>query len=481
MLAISVTDTGIGISESQQKIIFEAFQQADGSTSRKYGGTGLGLSISKELMRLLKGEIELHSAEGEGSTFTIVLPYQYTATYSKHPDITESPFVLPPVTEIIPQKDVLDNRDDIHPGDKVMLIIEDDIVFAGIVSDFAQQKGYKVVVATQGDEGLKYARQYIPAAIILDVQLPVIDGWSLLNLFKNDDQLKHIPVHIISAFDNDKSIYNGAFAYLKKPVDKQALEDAFTTLGLHLQEQMKKILILSVNHFMDDKLQNLFHEKHRDAQFNHVQSVDEAIQLLKTNEYDCLITDIGNQVTEGINSLEKIRKETSFKNTPIIIYLDTDISSADELQLKKFSDVIVRSSSAADNRLTDELELFLYNVQEVKPKFSLTDTTQIKDTRDISLVNKKVLLVDDDMRNVFALTTALETQQMNIITASDGKESLEMLQQHPDIDLVLMDIMMPEMDGYEAIRHIRQDMKLTRLPIIALTAKAMTGDRETCI
>ena len=477
-IGISVTDTGIGISVEKQQLIFEAFQQADGSTSRQYGGTGLGLSISKELVRLLGGEIEVKSEEGKGSTFTILLPHEikiekHTAAELKPPMVTTS---LDNVTE---QEKVEDDRNQIKSDDKVMLIIEDDENFASILKDFARDKGYKPVVALKGDEGLYYARKYIPAAIILDIQLPVIDGWSLLKLLKEDDRLKNIPVHIISAFDDNRLHTIGALAYVKKPIDREGLEKAFDTIGTYLHEHIKKVLIISATHFKDESLKQLFHERHHDVTFTQVATIENAKQNLTTEKYDCLIADIGNNVADGINDLQLIQQELHNHSIPVIIYLDTDISPADELQLKKISNVIVRDSPSVNSRLKDELELFLFKVKEINEQPN--QKSYNIPINDSDLIGKKILLADDDMRNVFALSNALEIQKMVVITAADGNESLAILKKNPDIDLVLMDIMMPEMDGYEAIKKIREDLKMSKIPIIALTAKAMTGDREKCI
>jgi len=477
-IGISVTDSGIGISKEKQQLIFEAFQQADGSTSRQYGGTGLGLSISKELVRLLGGEIEVRSEEGTGSTFTIILPHEL-----KIEKKTIEEAVLAPVNiqldNVTPQEKVEDDRNSIGGNDKIMLIIEDDEGFATILKDFARDKGYRPIVALKGDEGLLYARKYIPDAIILDIQLPVIDGWSLLKLLKEDEKLKNIPVHIISAFDDSRLHTAGALAYVKKPIDQGGLEKAFDTIGAYLSETIKKVLIISATHFKDASLKQLFQEKHHDTSFIQVASVEEAKQKLTNEKYACLIADIGNNVADGMRDLQLIQQDLHDHQIPVIIYLDTDISPADELQLKKISAVIVRDSPSANSRLKDELELFLFKVeksdQQQEPKNYNTQFT------DGSLVGKKVLLVDDDMRNVFALSNALEIQQVVVIPAADGKECLKILKTDPEIDLVLMDIMMPEMDGYEAIKNIREGLKLTRIPIIALTAKAMTGDREKCI
>lgn len=480
---ISVTDTGIGISAVKQQLIFEAFQQADGSTSRKYGGTGLGLSISKELIKILGGEIQVQSKEGEGSTFTLLLPVhaqpgaqaaEKGVSGGEEADLPEK--VAETVTE---QTRVSDDRHSLSKGDKVMLIIEDDAKFAGIVQDFARNKNYKTIVALQGDEGLYYARKYRPSAIILDMQLPVIDGWSLLKLFREDEAVKNIPVHIISAADESRLQSNGALAYLTKPVSKNDLEKAFSLLSAHLSDRIKKLLVVSGEYLKNNDLHNILEQRHLDVDCSYANGIDEAIELTVQTRFDCIIVDIGKDVEKGIEEVQRLRSGFSGPEIPVIIYLDSDISAADELQLKRISNVIIRDSSFARDRLMDEMELFLYKLQEGARKPSVPQNVALADN-DI-LIGKKVLLVDDDMRNVFALSTALEQQKMEVITASDGREALDQLKAHPDTRVVLMDIMMPEMDGFEAIRQIRGQLKLTRLPVIALTAKAMQGDKEKCL
>ncbi|RXK85629.1 response regulator [Filimonas effusa] len=483
LIAFAVKDTGIGIPEEKQPLIFEAFQQADGSTSRKYGGTGLGLSISKELVKILGGEMHITSEEGKGSTFTVYLPLNKVAAVAPavvaRQDEGKLDTAEVDAASITPQTKVADDRNYINKGEKVMLIIEDDPQFARIVQDFARSKKYKTIVALQGDEGLYYARTYKPAAIILDMQLPVIDGWSLLKIFKNDSLLQHIPVHIISAADESRLSSDGAIAYLNKPVSKNDLENAFTLIGSHILAQIKKVLVLSGDYLKDDNLRTLMQERQFDVEPTYAHTVEEAVAVMKEVQFDCIIADIGKDVERGVEALQRLRNEAPVADVPVIIYLDSDISPANELKLKRVSNVIIRESSFARDRLMDEMELFLYKIQEGGPRPASQQPVAVTDNN--ILINKKVLLVDDDMRNVFALSTALEQQQMDVITASDGKEALEQLQQHPDIQLVLMDIMMPEMDGFEAIRRIRNQLKLTRLPVIALTAKAMQGDKEKCI
>lgn len=482
VVGISVADTGIGISAVKQQLIFEAFQQADGSTSRKYGGTGLGLSISKELVRILGGEIQVKSTEGHGSTFTLLLPvYASSAVQSADKDAGHKVGdTVEKIAETVTEQTwVPDDRHNLAKGDKVMLIIEDDAKFARIVQDFARNKNYKTIIALQGDEGLYYARKYRPSAIILDMQLPVIDGWNLLKLFREDEAIKNIPVHIISAADESRLQSNGALAYLAKPVSKEDLEKAFSLLGAHLNDRIRKLLVVSGEYLKNNDLHNILEQRHLDVDCSYASGIDEAMALTAETRFDCIIVDIGKDVEKGIEEVQRLRSGFSGLEIPVIIYLDSDISAADELQLKRISNVIIRDSSFARDRLMDEMELFLYKLQEGTRKPAVPQNVALADND--TLIGKKVLLVDDDMRNVFALSTALEQQKMEVITASDGREALDQLKEHPDTQVVLMDIMMPEMDGFEAIRHIRGQLKLLKLPVIALTAKAMQGDREKCL
>ncbi|GAA4469582.1 hypothetical protein GCM10023189_56810 [Nibrella saemangeumensis] len=477
VLAIAVTDTGIGIPADKQQLIFEAFQQADGSTSRKYGGTGLGLSIARELIRKLGGEVFIQSESGRGSTFTIYLPIRQAMVRPVAAKPTEIPVSLPalPLNGVEEQTELPDDRHTLNGNDRVMLIIEDDPNFAAVVQDFARQKGYKTLVALRGDEGLYYARTYRPTAITLDLKLPGIDGWQLLKLLKSDETLKHIPVHVISAVDEPLPVTGGATAYLKKPVAKEDLEQAFTQIGRQLPAEVKKVLVLSGNYLSQDSLKQLINDRSFDFACDYAATEEEARQMVKAQRYDCIIADIGEDLKKGVDELQALQNDPDTDEIPVIIYLAQDLSASDELQLKRLSDVIIRDSSRSKERLMDELELFLYKIQETAPRSVPRYETALGDE---ALLGKKVLLADDDMRNVFALSTLLEEQQMTVLTAGDGKEALELLNQHPDIHIVLMDVMMPDMDGYEATRQIRSDPRFARLPVIALTAKAMPGDRE---
>jgi len=477
-ISIAVKDSGIGISAEKQKLIFEAFQQADGSTSRKYGGTGLGLSISKELAKLLGGEISVKSMEGEGSEFSLIIPEitNYTVEVTKEELKTSS---APSLENIEEQDKVLDDRNYINEEDEVVLIIEDDINFATIVRDFARNKKFKTIVALQGDEGLLYAKKYPLKAIILDVQLPVLDGWSLLKILKEDKDTKHIPVHIISAFDDNRFNDGGALAYVKKPINLEGLDLAFSKISQYLKQNFKHVLLISTDNFKDKKLQELFQQKYKEVSFITTTSIEDGKLKASHVHFDCIIADLGDETSEGIRMMQEWKPQLAEQKIPVILLINNQISGEDEIRLKTISETVVRNTASATNKLIDEIEQFLF-------KLTKNETKQIIDNEQSehlikNLSGRKILIVDDDMRNVYALSTALESEQAEIISAADGKESLDMLKQHPDTQLVLMDIMMPEMDGYEAMHHIRQSLKLTQLPIIALTAKAMAGDREKCI
>ncbi|MVM34801.1 response regulator [Spirosoma sp. HMF4905] len=482
VLAISVTDTGIGIPDDRQQLIFDAFQQADGSTSRKYGGTGLGLSITRELIRLLNGEIQLQSELGKGSTFTLVLPLIGTQSSPQVAQPISQPSLVTtkpgPVVVHASSNPEQDDRHTLQKDDQVMLIIEDDPIFARIVRDFARSRQYKTILASRGDEGLKLARAYKPSAIILDMQLPVVNGWSILNELKSDETLKHIPVHIISGMDDLRLPSDGALTYIQKPVSANDLEQVFTLIGTQLSGKVKKVLVQSGNYLKDDALRHVIEQRHLELECDYVLTDEEVVHKITEQTYDCLIVDMGHDLKHGIKELRQLRSALVSHSMPVIIYIDEDLSPANELKLKKLSDVVIRESSQSIDRLMDELELFLYKVQEDKKKPLPQSKVELTGK---NLEGRKVLLVDDDIRNIFALSTLLEQHHMNVVTADNGREALEMLQRHTDTDIVLMDIMMPEMDGYEATRRIRTELNLHKLPIIALTAKAMPGDREKVI
>lgn len=489
-ISFTVTDTGVGIPKDKQQLIFEAFRQADGSTSRKYGGTGLGLSISREIVFRLGGVMQVTSIEKKGSSFMFFLPIDgeeaaiSTVTLDsfgeESEDSLESEATYPTVNFDTPatQTQVEDDRDALTKNDKPLLIIEDDANFAGIVRDFARNKGYKTVVALNGDEGLFYARKYKPAAIILDMGLPVIDGNSILKILKNNDELKNILVHVISANEVSGGVRKAIEGYSQKPLRSSDLELVFTGITSKLRANFKKVLVISADEKPNEKiLQSISEARQIPTEFIRVQDVPQASLALNTSKYDGIVLDCNSYTTQELDQLRELREIAGSINVPVIVCLDHDISGADELQLKKYADVIIRKSVYAQDRVIDELELFLFKVKEIHNTPRIVESSLPESV----LKGKKILLADDDMRNVFSLTALLSEQGMEVISAGDGKEALDLLNMNPDVNLVLMDIMMPGMDGYEAMKHIRRETKYQRLPVIALTAKAMPGDREKCI
>ena len=475
---ISVKDSGIGISSEKQQLIFEAFQQADGSTSRKFGGTGLGLSISKHLSKLLGGEIDVQSIEGEGSEFTLIIPIEINDSTEVKKEALKTT-AAPSLNDIEEQNKVFDDRNNINETDEVVLIIEDDINFATIVRDFARNKKFKTIVALKGDEGLWYAKKFRLNAIILDVQLPILDGWSLLKILKEDANTKHIPVHIISAFDDNRFNGGGALAYVKKPINLEGLDLAFSKISQYIKDNFKHVLLISLQNFKHIHFQQLFQQKYKEVSFISASSVEEGKLKASQVRVDCIIIDLSENNFIHSAAIHAWKTELNEQQTPIILLTNSHISTDEETYLKTISESIVKNSSSADIKLISEIEQFLYKLKQHENQANHPidhDKPTIK-----NLAGRKILIVDDDMRNVYALSTALEAEQAEIVSASDGKESIEILKQNLDTQLVLMDIMMPEMDGYDAMKHIRQTLNLTQLPIIALTAKAMAGDREKCI
>ncbi len=476
VLALSVQDSGIGIAADKQQLIFEAFQQADGSTNRKYGGTGLGLSICKELAHLLGGEIKVESTVGKGSKFTLYLP----ATDYISSEHASAEKVVSEQTHFpehrIDQDIVHDDRETLQSHDRSILIIEDDPLFAHLLRDYARTKGYKTLVAINGEEGLYYARKYFPAAILLDIKLPGINGWEVLKYLKSDPLLKPIPVHIITSADKPKEVMDGVETYTSKSAAQDTLDEVFTHFAADIPSTEKKLLILTENQVLENSVKKWLQERDYHIHTQFVHSLEEASNRVMTEDFHSILVDSGDSVENSLQNLQTIQIARGTRRIPTILFMNQDLLPADENRLKKVSDVIIRNSQLAKDRLLDELELFLFKVENppVLPKAQAIIPEK-------ALKGKKVLVVDDDMRNVFSLSTLLEEHEMHVITAGDGRESLESLEDNPDTTLVLMDIMMPEMDGYEAMRHIRSNQRFEKLPIIALTAKAMQGDREKCI
>lgn len=506
-IAFAVTDTGIGIPEDKLDLIFEAFQQVDGTTSRKYGGTGLGLTISRELAQLLGGDIRVMSRNGQGSTFTLFMPAiteqndsaQMAATISEVaaavettiPEPAPSTHTIPHISDIvIPQivlsdpqlltpGEVEDDREQIEAGDRVMLIVEDDAPFASFILEMARSRGFKGLVATQGDKGLALAYTYKPHMIMLDIHLPVMDGWTVLDLLKQNPETRHIPVHVLSVVDEpQQSLVSGAMAYLKKPISKEMLEQAFNSIENLLNRIPKRLLIVEDNLPLRDSLVELI--AHDDVAITAVGYGEEALRELNEGHFDCMVLDLELADMSGFELLDRIRNIEKLRTLPIIIFTGKDLDRKQERELRKYAESIIVKNVKSQERLYAETALYLHRVESQLPEERRKLLHKLNNTEDV-FEGKHIMLVEDDIRNVFALTNVLEEHKLKVTYAENGREALHVLEMNPDIDLVLMDIMMPEMDGYEAMKHIRSNPVHEQLPIIALTAKAMKEDRQKCI
>jgi CheY-like chemotaxis protein/signal transduction histidine kinase/CHASE3 domain sensor protein len=453
-LAFRVRDTGIGIPSEKRDLIFEAFQQADPSTTRKYGGSGLGLTISRDIANLLGGEIHVTSEPGKGSEFTLYLPLKkneskpLTAAAAPEPKAVLTPA---PVNAV--------------------LIIEDDEAFSKMLQDYTQKKGFHPITARTGEEGLRLAATPSLKAIILDVQLPDMNGWDVLKQIREDRRLKHVPVHMMSAQDMPAGQQNrGQAQYLTKPVSAEQLNNAFESIAKN--HPIKEVLIVEDNREESQAIHELLASQGISAANAH--SGTEAIAMLKQKSFDCVILDINLPDMQGLSVLKQMKAEASFSGVPVVIYSGKELTESEESKYRQYAHAIVIKTDESHKRLLEEVKLFMHQV-------SGAGSTRVTATGDALLTGKKVLLADDDMRNIFSVVSVLESYKMEILVAHDGKQAVEMVAANPDIAVVLLDIMMPEMDGIEATRRIRSMPGSRHLPIIALTARAMEEDKQRCL
>ncbi|HEX8368180.1 MAG TPA: response regulator, partial [Pyrinomonadaceae bacterium] len=494
VIAFKVSDTGIGIPEDKQQLIFEAFQQADGTTSRKYGGTGLGLSISREIARLLGGEITLESRPGEGSRFTFYLPENYQPTVLT-PQDEEEEFAAgngharqslislsrENEAEAISRVQIIvsDDRGEIKPDDRVLLIVEDDSTFARILVDIAHEQGFKCLVAQRGEEALLTARKYRPDAVTLDLTLPGMHGYAVLDRLKHDPSTRHIPVQIISVIEDLRRVLKlGALGHITKPVNREKLVEGVVSLKDFVSRKVKKLLLIEDDETLQRSINELIGGE--DVEITSVGTGEEALNTLQQARFDCAIVDLMLPDMEWSELIGKIKQKSGFPELPVIVHTGKDLTKRETARIKKLAETIIIKDADSLERLVDETALFLH--RDVADLSASQKNMMMRVNRvDPRLEGKKVLIVDDDIRNIFALTSALERQQMQVVYAENGRDGIETLKKTAGIEGVLMDIMMPEMDGYEAMHEIRQIPKFKSIPIIAVTAKAMKGDRQKCL
>ncbi|MPT31750.1 MAG: response regulator, partial [Chryseobacterium sp.] len=496
-IVFSVKDTGMGIPEDKQKLIFEAFQQADGSTQRKFGGTGLGLSISREIAKLLGGKITLESESGKGSEFSLIIPKQPSDSSGIisneqslidviSQDVEEIKTIIETDDQNIASiahleipEEIEDDRNNISKGDKVILIIEDDTHFAKALLKYAHVNDYKAVIIVRGDYALPAALEYKPVAILLDIQLPVKDGWQVMNDLKTNSQTRPVPVHMMSSLQAKReSLMRGAIDFIDKPVAMEEMNNVFKKIEDALKRSPQKVLIVEEN-AQHAKALSYFLGNYN-ISLSVENNVEDSVKAFQKDNVDCVIVDVGSARGSSYQIVERIKSYEGLENLPVIIFTERNLTQSEELKIKQYADSIVVKTAHSYQRILDEISLFLHLVEEnnqsgesgrVKNLGTLTET----------LSGKKILITDDDVRNIFSLSKALEKYKVEVVLAMDGKQALDKIEENPDIDVILMDMMMPEMDGYDTIKEIRKMPDFKDLPIIAVTAKSMIGDRDKCI
>jgi len=481
VVAFEVRDTGIGISPEKQKIVFEAFQQADAGTARKYGGTGLGLAISREIAGLLGGELRLQSTVGVGSTFTLYLPLRYAGPDEAHAAraaSAPSPAMTSERTAPEPEP-VEDDRHVIQPGEPVLLVVEDDARYAAVLRDVGRARGFRVIVASRGAEALHLVQEYRPTAITLDIFLPDMLGWTVLARLKQDSTTRHIPVHVITVEEErHHSIERGAFGYLAKPATTETIGEALQRIKEYTLPRVKRLLVIE-----DDAAERMSIEaliQHDDVEITSVGTGAEALAALRTGNFDCAVLDLRLPDMTGFELLEHIEKDDALRMVPIVVFTGKELTAEEDRRLKRAARSVVIKGVESPERLLDETALFLHRVIADLPPAQQRMVQRLHESDD-AIRSKRILVVDDDVRNIFALSSVLERHGMEVLTASNGQEAIDKVATDPSIDLVLMDIMMPGMDGYDTMRAIREKPESRSLPIVALTAKAMKGDREKCL
>jgi HAMP domain-containing protein/CheY-like chemotaxis protein/signal transduction histidine kinase len=483
VIAFEVSDTGIGIPLEKQKLIFEAFQQADAGTSRKYGGTGLGLAISRELASLLGGEIHLQSTPAKGSNFILYLPLKYSGPTVAPRVSATSQYNTAPALQVMTQERIIeplpDDRLNLEPGDTILLIVEDDPHYVRVLVDLAHNQGFKVLVAARGAEALELAKQFQPAAVSLDVFLPDMLGWTVLSQLKHNPLTRHIPVQIIT-LDEDRqhALARGAFSFVNKPTTTEGVSAALSQIKEYARPRRKRLLIVEDNIAEQMSIRELL--DHDDIEIVAAGTGADALSTMRNSPYDCVVLDLRLPDMSGFEVLDKIRNDNLLSNVPVVVFTGRELSTEEDAKLHTMARSIVVKGVESPERLLDETSLFLHRVITELP-IEKRRMLEKLNSSDEDLVGQTALLVDDDARNIFALSSVLERRGMKVLTATTGSEAVALVDANPEIAIVLMDIMMPQMDGYQTMGVIRQNPAFRRLPIIALTAKAMKGDREKCL